>query len=598
MMEKNKHFDFWICIVLVIATILAYEPLRFNDFVSYDDNVYVTNNPEVKNGLTGKSVLWAFTTGHTGNWHPLTWLSHILDCRIFGLNPLGHHLTNLFFHVLNTVLLFLVFKTMTSRVWPSAFVAAVFAVHPVHVESVAWVAERKDVLSGFFWILTMAAYVRYARRPSLRRYLLVAAAMGLGLMAKPMLVTMPFVLLLLDYWPLERIQWRAEINGGTSQQPPKSVKSFYRRGSFWSLLVEKIPLFCMSGISSVITVIVQHSGGTVVPSAMLSLDVRIANALISYLRYIKKMIYPSRLSVFYPYHSQSLLLAILCFVILVLVTAAVIYFGMRRRYLAAGWFWYIGTLAPVIGIVQVGSQSMADRYTYVPLIGLFIIIAWLACELSAGRRYQKIVLGICSATVVTVLLVGTRMQVRHWQNSSTLFEHALAVTKDNSITHNHYGIFLLEHKRFEQALAQFDEAVRISPRNRDAHKNKGLAYLGMGRFDEGIATFQEMLSAWPDWPDAYYWLGVGYARKGAYEQAVAYFETALRQMPATPLRGESDSAAIYHDLGLAYLLMGKYDLAVRNLKEAVRLDSNYPGAAGNLASAMEEQKKASQKGKQ
>ncbi len=575
-MKQKRQFNIGICVVLVIATIAAYEPVRFNDFVDYDDNVYVTGNPEVKNGLTGKAIVWAFTTGHTGNWHPLTWLSHIVDCQLFGLKPLGHHLTNLFLHVLNTILLFLVFKTMTVQRWPSAFVAAIFAVHPVHVESVAWVAERKDVLSGLFWILTMAAYERYARQPSLRRYFPVAAAMGLGLMAKPMLVTMPFVLLLLDYWPLERIQWREEKNGGT----------------FWTLAVEKIPLFIMSGISSVITVIVQRGGGTVVPSAMLSVDVRVANAVISYLRYIKKMIYPSGLSVFYPYHSQSLLLAILCFVILVLVTAAVIYFGRRRRYIATGWFWYVGTLVPVIGIVQVGSQSMADRYTYVPLIGLFIIIAWCASELSAGWRYQKIVLGICSAAVVTGLLASTRMQVRHWQNSDTLFEHALAVTEDNSITHNHYGIFLLEQKRFEEALAQFDEAVRISPRNRDARKNKGLAYLGMGRFDEGIDAFREMLSDWPDWPYAQYWLGVAYARKGDYEQAVVCFETALRQMAASPGgRIGSEQACIYHDLGLAYLLLGKFDLAVRNLKEAVRLDPNYPGAADNLEAALAEQEK-------
>jgi tetratricopeptide (TPR) repeat protein len=661
MMEQNRQFDFWICVVLVIATIAAYEPVRFNDFVNYDDDIYVTENPHVKNGLTGRAILWAFTTSHANNWHPLTWLSHILDCQLFGLKPLGHHLTSLFFHVLNTVLLFLVFKTMTDstsspqagstystssgqassllrpvgyagqapqagRVWPSAFVAAVFAVHPIHVESVAWVAERKDVLSGFFWILTMAAYVRYARQPSLRRYLLVAAAMGLGLMSKPMLVTMPFVLLLLDYWPLERIQWRAEINGGTSQQPPKSVKSFYRRGSFWTLVVEKIPLFIMSGIFSVITVIVQHKGkvyssGETVPIAVpitnAPLIIRISNALVSYVRYIEKIFYPKGLSVLYPHPSLSLprWQAIVSLLILAVITVVILlvlrsfseggYAARKHRYLAMGWLWYLGTLVPVIGLMQVGAQAMADRYTYLPSIGIFIMVAWgvseavsklgrrslrrkASCGGGGGWRYGREAIAIAAAAIA-VLILCTRVQVRYWRDSTTLFEHALAVTENNFIMHNLLGIELVSQGQLDKAQAHFEESLLINPGYLAAHYNKGRVLIDKGKYDEAISVLSDIVHAKENWPAPGYYLGVAYAQKGDYKQAVKCFEAVVQQMP--------DHAGIHHDLGLAYLLLGKYDLAVRNLKEAVRLDPNYAGAAGNLAAALEEQKNAGQKGK-
>jgi len=298
-------------------------------------------------------------------------------------------------------------------------------------------------------------------------------------MAKPMPVTLPFVLLLLDYWPLGRFQFE-QMTKDAEPHRSKSANASYKWRVVYQLVWEKMPLIALAAMSSIVTFVVQRSGGALVQAGTLSLDVRVANALVSYLRYIKKMIYPSRLAVFYPYHSLSLLLAIACFVILVVVTVVVIYLGRRRQYLPVGWFWYVGTLVPVIGLVQVGSQSMADRYTYVPLIGLFIIIAWGVSDISAKWRYQKITLGISSAIVLTILLISTHMQVRHWQNSFTLFEHTLAVTEDNSITHNHYGAFLLEQSRFKKALAQFDQALRISPGYHVARKNKGAALLDMG----------------------------------------------------------------------------------------------------------------------
>jgi tetratricopeptide (TPR) repeat protein len=559
--------------------------VRHSDFVDYDDDMYVTENPHVKNGITGESISWAFTTGHAYNWHPLTWLSHMLDCQLFGIEPGWHHLTNLLLHIINTLLLFSVLKRMTGALWASGFVAVALALHPLHVESVAWISERKDVLSTLFWLLTMAAYLWYVRRPGLSRYLLTLLCFALGLMAKPMLVTLPFVLLLLDYWPLGRFQLEQATKDAEPQGcKPANTSSQWR--VFHRLIWEKIPLLALAVVSSIVTFIAQRSGGALVQTGTLSLDVRIANSLVSYLRYVTKMIYPSRLAVFYPYHSLSLLLAIACLVILAVVTVAVIYAGRRRRYLTVGWLWYLGTLVPVIGLVQVGSQSMADRYTYVPLIGLFIIIAWGVSDVSARWRYQKIVLTICYATVLTILLISTRMQVRHWQNSFTLFERTLAVTEDNSITNNHYGAFLLEQGRFEKALAQFNEALRISPGFHEAHKNKGSALLDMGKFDEAIATFGELLLAAPDWPNAHYWLGVAYARKGAYQQAIKPFKEALQLSPDWP--------EAYNDLALVYLLLGRYDLAIENYKQALRLKPDYPQAINNLKIALAKQQQLSE----
>ena len=582
---RNKQYVLLICAGLALATVIAYEHLYHSDFVDYDDDMYVTENPHVKNGITGESISWAFTTGHAYNWHPLTWLSHMLDCQLFGTRPGWHHLTNLLLHIINTLLLFSVLKRMTGALLASGFVAAVFALHPLHVESVAWISERKDVLSTLFWLLTMAAYLWYVRRPGLSRYLLTLLCFALGLMAKPMLVTLPFVLLLLDYWPLGRFQLEQTAKDA-EPQGRKSANASSKWRVVYQLVWEKMPLLALAAISSIVTFIVQRSGGALVQTGTLSLDVRIANSLVSYLRYVTKMICPSRLAVFYPYHSLSLLLAIACFVILVAVTVAVIYVGRRRQYLPVGWFWYVGTMVPVIGLVQVGSQSIADRYTYVPLIGLFIIIAWGASELSTRWRYQKIVLGICSATVLTILLISTRMQVSHWQNSFTLFEHTLAVTEGNSITHNHYGAFLLEQGRFDQALTQFNEALRISPGFHEARKNRGSALLDKGKFDEAIATFNELLRAAPDWPNAHYWLGVAYGRKGAYERAIKPFKEALRLSPDWP--------EAYNDLALVYLLLGRYDLAIENYKQALWLKPDYPQAINNLKIAITKQRQLSE----
>lgn len=576
----DKRYVFLIYVVLTLTIITAYEPLRHNDFVDLDDDRYVTENPHVNGGITRESVIWAFSSSHYYMWHPLTSLSHMLDCELFGLNPVYHHLVSVLFHIASTLLLFWVLKRITGAVWCSAFVAAAFALHPLNVESVAWVAERKNVLAGLLWMATVAAYIRYTEHPNIGRYLLVVLTLCLGLMAKPIVVTLPFVLLLLDYWPLGRFQWGPKSRNEALLQP-EPVKTNSRRTPAWHLITEKIPLFIPVAASSVITFIAQQSGNVVVQIAKLPVDVRIANAMVSYLRYIKKIFYPSRLAMYYPYHSPTLWLAIVCLMILVGVSAVVIYMARNRRYPVVGWFWFLGALVPVIGLVQVGSQAMADRYTYLSSIGIFIMLAWGAAELPTKWQYRKIVLGISSGIVLTILLIGTRMQVRHWRNSFTMFEHTLVVTENNRIMHNFFGSFLLENDRFDEALIHFNEALRISPQYHDARKNKGSALLNTGKFDEAIATFDELLHVRPDWPEAHYLLGVTYARKGQYEQAVKPFKAALRLSP--------DSPEAYNDLALVYLVLGNYDLAIQNYKDALRLKPDYLQAIHNLKIALQRQ---------
>ena len=525
---SNKFRDFLICAVLALATFVAFEQVRDSEFV-YDDGQYVTKNPQVIGGITFESVIWAFTTTYAANWHPLTWLSHMLDCQLFGLNPLWHHLTSLLFHVANTLLLFAVLKRMTGRIWPSAFVAAAFALHPLRVESVAWVAERKDVLSGFCWMLTMAAYVRYTEQPGIRRYLLVILALCLGLMAKPMIVTLPFVLLLLDYWPLGRFQ-----GGHQSQRPrPKSAKSSYPKSHTWRLIREKIPLFFIAMVSSIVTYTVQQRWGAMVQVERLPLNLRISNALVSYVGYIAKMVYPSRLAVLYPYPVGGFAAwqMMISFMALVGVSVGLLYTLRRRRYLTVGWLWYLGTLVPVIGLVQVGVQSMADRYTYLPAIGIFIIVAWGAAGLFAKWRHQKIVLRILSGLVLAAMLMGTRVQVRHWKNSLTLYGHALAVTENNYIMQNNYGYAMLKEGRGKEAVIHIREALRIHPDYLQARRQLGYALTLQGKFKEAVREYQKVLHVQPDNPHALNGLGVALLREGKFDEAIACFIEALRIKP-------------------------------------------------------------------
>ena len=532
--DSDKLYVYLIYAALVLATLIAFEPVRHNGFVDYDDHDYVTENPHVTDGINSKSVIWAFTSLHIANWHPLTWLSHMLDCQLFGPNPFWHHLTNLLFHIANTLLLFLILKKMTGAIWCSAFVAAAFALHPLHVESVAWVAERKDVLSGFFWMLTIAAYIRYVERPAIGRYVLVFLVFGLGLMAKPMMVTLPFVLLLLDYWPLDRMQQKSEDNTGLS------IKH---------LIAEKIPLLVLVAASGTVTFIAQRIGGAMSDIDKIPLTYRMGNAWIAYISYITKMIYPARLAVLYPFQESGLVKwqLIGSFVILIVICKGIINTARRHRYLSVGWLWYLGTLVPVIGLVQVGAQTMADRYTYLPSIGIFIMAAWGANELLAKYRFRKIVLAISAGVVLTIWLICTRVQVSYWKDGLTLFEHALSVTKNNSIMHDNYGNELRRKDRFDEAIVHFDQAILINPQLYTAYINKGETLLEMGKIDESIAILTEAL----------------YAKKGG--------------------------AGVYNDLGAAYFQKGEFELAIQNYKEALRLEPDHVKAIYNLGIVLQEQ---------
>jgi tetratricopeptide (TPR) repeat protein len=512
------------------------------DFVRYDDDKYVTENHHVKAGLTRGGIAWAFLCVYANNWHPLTWLSHMLDCRIFAANPAGHHLTNLFFHIINTLLLFFILKRMTDFPWRSAFVAALFAIHPLHIESVAWVAERKDVLSTLFFMLTIWAYVRYVERPGIYRYLAILLFFALGLMSKPMLVTLPFVLLLLDFWPLGRLH----LEGPGFIIDPNDMKAVgdgNGKKSAMGLIIEKIPLFILSGASICVTLFAQWSG--IAPIISLQFSTRISNALVSYISYVGKMIWPHDLAVFYPYPEIIPLWQVGgASLLLVLITGVAMRLRRRYAYVITGWLWYLGTLVPVIGLVQVGYQSMADRYTYLPMIGLFIAIAWTVPDLLAGWRFHRIALIALAVCVIAALMTVSLFQIRYWQNSMTLFARALSVTKNNFVIENNMGASLAE----------------------------------LGKFGEAITHYQEALKIKPDDFESRYNLANALARQGKMEEAVSHYAGILQTQP--------DSAAVHNNMGIALSQLGRNDEAIVHVREAIRIKPDFQDAGSNLEKAL------------
>ncbi|MBI5211117.1 MAG: tetratricopeptide repeat protein [Elusimicrobia bacterium] len=501
LLKDKQHL--MICILLAIATLAAFWRVQNCDFFIFDDPEYVALNNHVNNGITLEGLRWSFAASHSSNWHPATWISHMLDVQLFGMNPRGHHLTNLLFHIANALLLFVVLHRMTGARWESAFVAALFALHPLHVESVAWVSERKDVLSTFFWILATGAYCSYVEHQRLRGYLIVVLFFGLGLMAKPMVVTLPFVLLLLDYWPLQRLQQTASqqkirtaahgnTQEGTSRKKitnyasRKEAKAEMPAGSRfrWEfihpLLREKIPLVVLAALSCIVTYGVQKKGGAVHPWPE---SVRVSNAFVSYAAYLGKTLWPTDLACFYPL-PQSLPAWQVVGAALFLIATTITVIGKARRlpYLAVGWLWYVGTLVPVIGLVQVGTQARADRYTYVPLIGLFIMAAWGISELSRNWRYRKEALCASSTVLLVCLCILTRTQVRYWQDSITTFDHALNVTDDNYIICNARGTAYSNLGDFSQAIRDYDKAIEIKPAFAEAYLHRGSIYRRLGNY--------------------------------------------------------------------------------------------------------------------
>jgi len=565
-----------ICFLLALITLLLYWPARNYEFNNFDDAQYITKNPRVQNGLTLQSIGWAFTSGYGGNWHPLTWISHLLDIQLFGLNAGGHHVTNLLFHMANTLLLFLLLQAWTGSVWRSAFVAGLFAWHPMHVESVAWIAERKDVLSAFFWLLTMFAYGRYveARHPSVglespkpvrvwSRYLLTLAFFGAGLLSKPMLVSLPLILLLMDYWPLQRVKL------------PFSARNVL------PLLWEKIPFFVLAAASCVITFLVQKKGGAVQPLTNLSLVDRFSNALVSYPRYLGKLSWPADLAVLYPITRHLPLIEALSVAVLLLVILALAArFAKTDPPLIVGWLWFVVTLVPVIGLVQVGEQSMADRYTYIPSIGLFILLAWEVPRLfSACWPKLNMILKFSAVLILAACLVAARCQLRYWQNSITLFTRAIEVTKDNVMAECNLGLAYADKGQLDEGILHERKAIQIDPDHVESLNNLGTLLEQKGQWDEAVVSLDAALKINPEYDEAYYNLGLISLHQGNLDDAIAQFRKAISLNP------QYDKAVA--NLGIALAQQGHLDEAITEYRRALELAPGNAYAHNALGRALE-----------
>jgi tetratricopeptide (TPR) repeat protein len=600
------HCPVWLTMaLLILVTVILYWPAVRHGFVNYDDNFYVTANVHIQYGLTGENLKWAFFNPVDNNWHPLTVLSHMLDCQLFGLNPWGHHLINVLLHALNTGLVFFLLRQLTGATWRSLMVAALFGWHPVHVESVAWVAERKDVLSTCFGLLSLIFYVRFAEQKGARSqqqgtsislilvpYFWSLFFFALGLMSKAMLVTWPFVMLLLDYWPLERFK----VQGS--------------RFKVQRLILEKVPFLGLSVLMSVVTFVVQKRTVAVVSVENLPLGARGENALISYCRYLGKLFWPTDLAVFYPYAGAWPMAEVLLAGGLLLgITALCVVIRRHRPFLLVGWLWYIGTLVPVIGLVQVGEQSMADRYTYIPSLGVLILLIWGMYELTCRWRHQLLVLSVPASAAIVLCLGLTRQQLGYWKDSETLFRHALEVTKNNYLAHNNLGFTLLEKGQVDEAISQFQEAIRLNPDDAIANINLGIALHRKGQIDETIRQFREAIRLKPDFAEAYFNLGSALAEKNQIDEAISQFQEAIRFKPdypdahynlGTTLLGKNrvdeaidqfqaatrlkpDYAEAHNNLGIALYQKGQLDEATRQFQEAIRWKPDFAAARSNLA---------------
>ena len=630
-----------VCVLLALVTLLIYLPVRHYSFVNLDDGKYVTENPMVQAGLTWAGVKYAFTSWYGDFWHPLTCLSHMLDCQLFGLNAGGHHLVSVLFHATNAVLLLLLLLRLTGAFWQSAFIAALFAWHPLHVESVAWVAERKDVLSTFFGLLTLMAYVRYAqgvnsdmrqvtRTSSIqsrvtchasRYYWLTLLFFALRLMSKPMLVTLPFVMLLLDYWPLRRVTgdgW--QVTGDKKSVGKLSTLNCTPNafGAQLSTILEKWPFFALAAASCVVTFVAQKRGEAVVSLGGYPLSSRIANAAVAYVKYLFNSVYPVNLAVIYPLPIYSLpkenpWVQVAGAIIVLAMISWVIWRARRQRpYLLTGWLWYLGMLVPVVGLVQVGSQAMADRFTYLPLIGVFIGVVFGLGDLAKKLRLEPMVMASVAGVVLAGCLFATARQLRFWRDSETLFEHTLAVTKDNPIAQSNLGTALSEAGQPQEAAEHFGEALRLNPGYAPAHYNLGVALTQTGHLQEAMEHFREALRLNPDYARAHYNLGVALTQTGHLQEAMEHFREALRLNPdyapahynlghallqtgqpqeaiehfQEALRLKLDDAPAHNNLGVALVQTGHPQEAIKHYQEALRLQPNLPEAQYNLGNAL------------
>ena len=633
--KKDYRIVLFVALCLIFSIVVVYIKVQNFGFVGYDDELYVTENLHVQKGVSLEGIKWAFTTFHSANWHPLTWISHMLDCHLYGMNPAGHHCTNVEFHIANTLLLFIILFKMTGALWQSAFVAALFALHPLHVESVAWISERKDVLSTFFGLLSIGAYYRYVKISSVKHYIPIIIFLSLGLMAKPMLVTIPFVLLLLDFWPLKRFQYQRDFRL-KSEEAYGDVKRKNRR-----IILEKIPLVIPVVISCIVTFFAQKSEGAVKAIWALPMKYRIENAVVSYVSYVLKAIWPYKLAVFYPHPGNTLPQWHIIGGALLIVAAC--YGAIRKAkkypYILVGLFWYFGTLVPVIGLVQVGNQAMADRYTYIPLIGIFIIVSWGAADIlkklrdhrsslrspsyagqaevrgqksevgSLGtevegqksavreqqpmtssnvlvlfnkRRFQKIYLGIFASIILVALASKTFLQLNTWKNGITLFEHAVSVTENNYQAHNNLGT-AYESIDLAKAIFHYEAALKIHPNYAKALFNLANAFSENGNIDEAVRYYLKALNIKPNNPAALNNLGEALVKKGDYDKAIYYFKWALRT--------ESKKADTRMNLANVLFLKGNPDEAISQYRKILQIDFGNADLHYNLAYVLSTQGK-------
>jgi len=572
----------WLVALALVALVAAvFHPMRENEFTGYDDSFYITDNPYLRSGLTAENVMRAFTEPYEAlrarergephralgwHWIPLTWISFLLDYELYGLEPAGFLLTNAILHALSTLLLFAALARMTRAIWPSAFVAAVFAIHPLHVESVAWVVERKDTLSGFFWMLGMLAWARYAERPSPAAYGAVALCLVLGLLAKPIVVTLPFALLLLDYWPLGRL---TRTGAAT---PMRLDRARVRRA-----VLEKIPLFALVAAASAVTFTVQSRGGGMLGVEQLPAGQRLANAAISYVVYLEQSFWPSGLAVFYPYPAEGFpgWQVAGSATLLALLSALALHTVRKRPYFAVGWFWYLGTLVPAIGLVQVGLQAHADRYMYLPLVGIAIAVAWGVRDLVGLRRGARQLVAIAGTAAIAGLAFVAWQQVKTWHDTVTLFRRATEVTEDNFLAHKNLADGLLQRDRVDEAERHYREALRIWPGWPDALLGWADLLVAQGRIDEALAAYQEALRRNPDDTRAAGRYGLALLRAGRFAEARDQLERALA--------AHAGVAELQVGMAVASSQLGDFEGAVRHGREALRLDPTLGAAANNLA---------------
>jgi tetratricopeptide (TPR) repeat protein len=565
-----------ICLLIMAVTWMVFGQTVHYEFVNFDDDIYVYENPRITSGLTLQGIKWAFSHSYCYYWAPLPALSHMLGCQLYGLGPGGHHLINVLLHGATAVLLFLVLREMTGALWRSALVAALFAIHPLRVESVAWVTERKDVLSGLLFVLTLGAYVSYVRnlggKGSRARYLAVAFLFAMGLMSKPpSLVTLPFVLLLLDYWPLNR--FGQPVSADASAEPIRGQNNF---SVFKGLVIEKIPLFILSAASCAVTILT----ATPVPVEQRSIAARLGNAIASYTAYFGQTFYPADLAVFYPFPTTGIPPWQVLFSVVLVATISVGVFVLRRsqRYLIVGWLWYLGMLAPVIGLIQLGEQARADRFTYLPQIGLLLLIAWAMGDLCSSLRHRRAVLGAGALIAVSALMACAHLQASHWKNSESLWSHTLACTSGNSIAHNNLGTALLQTGRADEAAIHFQKALEIQPRYAEARNNLGNVFFQKGRMDEAVADYQKALQINPKLALGRYNLGVAFLQNRRVHESVEHFQGALEIEP--------DFAKAHYNLGIAFVQLGRVSEAIAHYNEALEINPNYAEAEYNLGIAL------------